>query len=269
LAENVHPEIQQRQLEFFGLDQPLHVQYFTYLSNLVRGDLGTSLRFIGRQVTTVIAETFPISAALGISALIVSETIGLLFGVLSSQFRNKWPDYLIMTVAILGVAMPSMVVGPLLRFAFGVQLQILPVSGWGTWEQMVMPVFVLALARLAGVTRTMRASMLGTSTHDYIKTARSKGLSPPRIVMRHQFKNSLLPIVTGLGPAMAGIIMGSFVVEQIFVIPGLGRHFVNAVTTLDYPMVMGLTIFYGAFLVTAMLLVDIVYALIDPRIRFN
>ena len=269
LNDRVPAEIQQRQREYYGLDKPVYVQYFNYMSNLVKGDLGTSLKFFGRKITTVIADTFPISATLGLLSVLFGELVGMLFGILSAQFRNKWPDYVLMMVAILGVALPSMVIGPLLRYIVGVKLGWLPVVGWGTWRHTVMPVFVLSLGRIASVTRSMRASMLGVTTQDYIKTARSKGLSPRKIVMRHQLKNSMIPIVTGLGPSIAAIIMGSFVVEQIFAIPGLGKHFVNAVTSLDYPMVMGLTIFYGAFLVTMTLLVDIAYGLLDPRIRLG
>ena len=256
-------------MEYYGLDKPVVIQYITYLKNLIQGDLGTSLKYIGRKVTDVIGESFPTSAVLGLIAIAFSQLCGLTFGILSAQFKNRWPDYLLMLIAIAGVALPSMVIGPLLRYAFGVRLQILPVSGWGSWQQVVLPAFVLSLSNLASTTRNMRASMLGVTTQDYIRTARSKGLPPGKIIMRHEFKNSMIPIVTNLGPTIATMIMGSFVVEQIFVIPGLGKHFVNAVNTLDYPLVMGITIFYGAFLVTMSLLVDIVYGLVDPRIRLS
>ncbi|HIU43751.1 MAG TPA: ABC transporter permease [Candidatus Ventrousia excrementavium] len=269
LNDKVPPEIQQKQMEYYGLDKPVVIQYITYLKNLIQGDLGTSLKYIGRKVTDVIGESFPTSAVLGLIAIAFSQLCGLTFGILSAQFKNRWPDYLLMLIAIAGVALPSMVIGPLLRYAFGVRLQILPVSGWGSWQQVVLPAFVLSLSNLASTTRNMRASMLGVTTQDYIRTARSKGLPPGKIIMRHEFKNSMIPIVTNLGPTIATMIMGSFVVEQIFVIPGLGKHFVNAVNTLDYPLVMGITIFYGAFLVTMSLLVDIVYGLVDPRIRLS
>ena len=269
LNDKVPPEIQQKQMEYYGLDKPVVIQYITYLKNLIQGDLGTSLKYIGRKVTDVIGESFPTSAVLGLIAIAFSQLCGLTFGILSAQFKNRWPDYLLMLIAIAGVALPSMVIGPLLRYAFGVRLQILPVSGWGSWQQVVLPAFVLSLSNLASTTRNMRASMLGVTTQDYIRTASSKGLPPGKIIMRHEFKNSMIPIVTNLGPTIATMIMGSFVVEQIFVIPGLGKHFVNAVNTLDYPLVMGITIFYGAFLVTMSLLVDIVYGLVDPRIRLS
>lgn len=267
MNERVPYEIQQRQLEYYGLDKPVYVQYFTYLRNLLRGDLGTSLKYVGRKVTTVIAEFFPTSAKLGLLSLSFALVIGWVFGILCAQYRNRWPDYLLMLFAILGVAMPSMVIGPLLRYWLGVKLQWLPVTGWGSFRHMIMPAFVMGAGTVAVGTRSMRASMLTVTTQDYIKTARAKGLHPVKIVLRHQLKNSMVPIVTGLGPMIASVIMGSFVVEQIFVIPGLGKHFVNSVNTLDYPLIMGLTIFYGLFLVLMNLLVDILYGIVDPRIR--
>jgi oligopeptide transport system permease protein len=242
-------------------------QYFTYMGNLLHGNLGTSLKQVGRSVSTIIAESFPISARLGLTSFILAQLIGILFGILCAQFKDRLPDYILMIVAVLGIALPSMVLGPLLRYFFGVKLMILPVSGWGSVKQTIMPVLVLAMSGIAGSTRGMRASMLSVTTQDYIKTARAKGLSPVKVVLRHELKNSLVPIVTNLGVSLASVMMGSFVVESIFLIPGLGKYFVDCVTTLDYPLVMGLTIFYGSFLVTANLLIDILYGLIDPRIR--
>ena len=222
---------------------------------------------MGRSLVDIIRQFFPVSARLGLIALFFAEIIGILFGILCAQYRNRWPDYVLMVFAILGIALPSMVVGPLIRYVFGVQLRWLPVGGWGTWQQVIMPAFVLGLGTIAGNTRSMRACMLAVITQDYIKTARAKGMTPFRVVWKHELKNSLVPMLANLGPMIAGVLMGSFVVEQIFVIPGLGKHFVNAVSTLDYPLIMGLTIFYGSFLVVMNLLVDILYGFVDPRIR--
>lgn len=269
MNDKVPVEIQQQQLAYYGLDKPVIEQYFIYMGNLLRGDFGTSLKYVGREVTDVIAEMFPVSAEIGLVSLFFAYIIGLAFGVICAQFKNRWPDYLLMLFAIAGVALPSMVIGPLLRYYLGVKLQILPVAGWGTWQQMVMPAGVMAIGTIAGCTRSMRASMLGVTTQDYVKTARAKGLHPAKVVMKHEFKNSMVPIVTGMGATIASTLMGSFVVEQIFVIPGLGKHFVNSVNTLDYPMIMGLTIFFGSFLVLMNFLVDLVYGLIDPRIRLQ
>jgi len=267
MNDKVPEEIQQQQLAYYGLDKPVIEQYFIYMGNLLRGDFGTSLKYVGREVGGVIKDLFPVSAKIGLVSLFFAYIIGLAFGVVCAQFKNRWPDYLLTLFAIAGVALPSMVIGPLLRYYLGVKLMILPVAGWGTWQQMVMPAGVMAIGTIAGCTRSMRASMLGVTTQDYIKTARAKGLHPAKVVMKHQFKNSMVPIVTGMGATIASTLMGSFVVEQIFVIPGLGKHFVNSVNTLDYPMIMGLTVFFGSFLVLMNFLVDLIYGLIDPRIR--
>lgn len=269
LNVKVPKAVQERQIAYYGLDKPVLVQYFIYMKNLASGNMGTSLKYVGRQVTDIIGNFFPVSATLGLFALVFSEMTGLLFGILSAQFKDKWADYALMVFAILGIALPSMVIGPLLRFLLGVKLHILPVSGWGEPAQVIMPAFVLGLGTIAANTRSMRACMLGVSTQDFIKTARAKGLTKPQIVLRHELKNSLVPMLSGLGPAIASVLMGSFVVEQIFVIPGLGKHFVDAVSTLDYPLVMGLTVFYGAFLVVMNLVVDLLYGALDPRIRLE
>lgn len=265
--DKVAKEIQEKQRIYYGLDKPVAQQYATYMKNLLHGDLGTSLKKVGKTVSSTIAETFPVSATLGLLSFFFAELIGLTFGILCAQFKNKWPDYLLMIFAVIGIAVPSMVMGPLLRYLLGVRFKILPTTGWGTITQMIMPAFVLGLGTIASSTRSMRASMLSVITQDYVKTARAKGLHPVRVVMKHEFKNSLVPIVTNMGLQIASIMMGSFVVENIFLIPGMGKYFVDSITTLDYPMIMGLTIFYGTFLVVMNLLVDVVYSLIDPRIR--
>ena len=267
LNDKVPVAVQEKQRAYYGLDKPVWQQYFVYLNNLLHGNLGTSLKQVGRNVADIIKEAFPVSATLGLISFGLSQLVGILFGILCAQFKDRLPDYVLMIVAILGIALPSMVLGPLLRHYFGVQLRWLPVSGWGSPKQAILPIWVLAMSGIAGSTRSMRASMLSVTTQDYIKTARAKGLSPIKVVFRHQFKNSLVPIVTNMGVALASVMMGSFVVENVFLIPGLGKYFVDCVTTLDYPLVMGLTIFYGSFLVVANLLIDILYGFLDPRIR--
>jgi oligopeptide transport system permease protein len=269
MSETVPAVIQQKQRAYYGLDKPVYVQYLVYMGNLVQGDLGSSLKKAGKSVVSIIATTFPVSAKLGLISFIFCEAIGILFGILCAQYKNRWPDYILMIVAILGIALPAMVLGPLLRFVLGVKLKLLPVAGWGSLGQIVMPAFVLGMSTVAVTTRNMRASMLSITTQDYVKTARSKGLSPSRVVMKHEFKNSLVPIITNMGVQIAAIMTGSFVVESIFLIPGLGKYFVDSITTLDYTLVMGLTIFYGAFLVIMNLIVDLLYGFIDPRIRLN
>jgi oligopeptide transport system permease protein len=262
-------EVQLKQKAFYGLDKPVVEQYFIYMTNLLRGDLGYSLKKTGKTVVEIIRDAFPVSAKLGLISLLFSESVGILFGILCAQYKNKWPDYLLMVVAILGIAMPSMVIGPTLRFLLGVKLRLLPVTGWGEPIHILMPAFVLGLGVIAGNTRAMRASMLSVVTQDYITTAKAKGLNPARVVLKHELKNSLVPILTSLGPQIAGTLMGSFVVESIFLIPGLGKYFVDSISNLDYTLIMGLTVFFGTFLVTMNLLVDIAYGLVDPRIRLN
>lgn len=269
MNEKIPQSVQEKQRAYYGLDKPVAQQYFIYMGNLLRGDLGTSIKYVGRSVTDIIGEFFPVSAKLGLISMVFAELVGMLFGVLCAQFRNRWPDYVLMVFAILGIALPSMVIGPLLRYVLAVKLRWLPVGGWGSLKQLIMPAFVLGLGTIAGNTRSMRACMLAVTTQDYVKTARAKGMHPVRVVLKHELKNSLVPMITGLGPSIAGVLMGSFVVEQIFVVPGLGKHFVNAVSTLDYPLIMGLTIFYGSFLVVMNLLVDILYGVVDPRIRVS
>lgn len=267
LSEDVSPYVQELQREYYGLDKPIYEQYFIYMNNLLHGDLGVSLTKAGRSVTSIIMETFPVSAKLGLISLVFAEAIGICFGIICAQFKNKWPDYLLMIVAIIGVALPSMVLGPILRYLLGVKLKVLPVTGWGTFAQIIMPAIVLGMGTIAGRTRSMRASMLSVTTQDYIKTARAKGLNAYEVVMHHEFKNSLVPILTNMGVQIASILMGSFVVEQIFLIPGLGKYFVDSISSLDYPVIMGTTIFFGTFLVVLNLIVDILYGLVDPRIR--
>ena len=253
LNDKIPVAVQDKQRAFYGLDKPVPQQYLTYMNNLLHGDLGYSIKKTGKTVVDIIKEAFPVSAKLGLISLLFAEAVGLFFGILCAQFRGKWPDYLLMVVAVLGI--------------FGVKLGILPVTGWGKTNQIILPALVLGLGTVAGNTRNMRASMLAITTQDYVKTARAKGLSPIRVVLKHQFKNSLVPIIPNLGVQIAGVLMGSFVVESMFLIPGLGRYFVDSVTNHDYPLIMGLTVFYGAFLVTMNLIVDVLYGLIDPRIR--
>ncbi|MDY2939051.1 MAG: ABC transporter permease [Fusicatenibacter sp.] len=267
LNEKVKPNVQELQRKYYGLDKPVWQQYLTYMGNLLKGDMGTSLTKAGRSVSSIIMETFPVSAKLGLTSLFFAEIIGLGFGMLCAQFRGKWPDYLLMVVAIVGIAMPSMVLGPLLRYYLGVKAKLFPVTGWGTAAQMVLPSIVLGMSTIANTTRSMRASMLSVTTQDYVKTAKAKGLSQPEVVLKHEMKNSMVPILTNMGVSIASVLMGSFVVEQIFLIPGLGKYFVDSISTLDYPVIMGTTIFYGTFLVVMNLIVDILYGLVDPRIR--
>lgn len=262
-------EMQERMMAYYGLDRPLIEQYFTYMKNLLHGNMGYSLKYTNRTVNSIIASTFPVSAELGLRALAVALPTGLALGVASARKRGKVIDYICVVVAVIGVSIPSFIMGSFLQYVFAIKLKILPVSQWETTAHTVLPTVALALSLMATLTRVMRASMLEVVMQDYIKTARAKGLSEGRIVWSHQIRNALIPVLTMLGPMVTSVLMGTFVIEKIFAIPGLGQHFVNSITGLDYTMTMGLTIFYGTFMVFANFLVDIAYGIVDPRIRIT
>ena len=256
----------------YGLDQPLGTQYFIYLRNIAQGDFGISFTQENRRVNDIIREHFPISATLGILAIVFAGLGGVLWGALTALYRNRWPDVVIMFLVILGISVPSFVVAAISQWSLvGLNLAtgtaVLPIGGWGTVWHMLVPALVLGLSTMAYLTRLMRSSMLEVVGTDYIRTAKAKGLPTTQIFSRHQLRNAILPVVTVLGPAIAGITTGGFVVEIVFAIPGLGRYFVQAIQQLDYTVIMGTTVFYGAFLVFMVILVDLVYGFIDPRVR--
>jgi ABC-type dipeptide/oligopeptide/nickel transport system permease component len=258
----------------YGLDKPLTTQYVIYLSNLVRGDFGISFTQENREVNDIIREHFPVSAILGILAVMFAAAGGVLWGALTALYRNRMPDYIIMFLVILGISVPSFVVAALSQLALVnfnsfAGRTVLPVAGWGTIYHMIVPAMVLGLGTMAYLTRLMRSSMLEIISSDFVRTAKAKGLPPARIFTRHQLRNAILPVVTVLGPAIAAITTGGFVVELVFAIPGLGRYFVQAVQQLDYTVIMGTTVFYGAFLVFMVIVVDEIYGLIDPRVRLK
>jgi len=256
----------------YGLDKPVTHQYFIFLGNMLKGDFGISFTQQNRRVNDIIQDHFPVSATLGILAILFASMGGILWGALTAIYRNQMPDIIIMFLVILGISVPSFVfaaLGQLLLVNINSMLgqSVIPVAGWGTIWHMLMPALVLGLGTMAFLARLMRSSMLEVVNEDYIKTARAKGLSPTRIFFRHQLRNAILPVVTVLGPQIAVITTGGFVVELVFAIPGLGRYFVQAVQQLDYTVIMGTTVFYGAFLVLMVIIVDILYGFIDPRVR--
>jgi ABC-type dipeptide/oligopeptide/nickel transport system permease component len=258
----------------YGLDKPVTEQYFIFLGNMLSGDFGISFTQQNRKVNDIIRDHFPVSAILGLLAIFFAATGGILWGALTAIYRNRLPDMAIMFLVILGISVPSFVFAALgqlflvnLNSLFG--QSIIPVAGWGTIWHMLMPAMVLGLGTMALLTRLMRSSMLEVVNEDYIKTARAKGLSPTRIFFKHQLRNAVLPVITVLGPQIAAITTGGFVVELVFAIPGLGRYFVQAVQQLDYTVIMGTTVFYGAFLVLMVIIVDILYGFIDPRVRLS
>lgn len=267
LSEKITPEIKQNMMKYYGFDKPLHIQYLRYITNLLKGDLGYSLRYKNRTVNEVIKQAFPYSADLGIRAVIFASIVGVTLGIIAALNRNKPFDYLSMFIAIIGISVPGFVIGPLLQYYFSIKLKLLPVAQWKGFAYTIMPTIALSLGSLALMARLMRASMLDVVNQDYIKTAKSKGLSPTQIVWRHQIRNAILPVVTVLGPVTATLLTGTFVIEQIFAIPGLGKFYILGIQNLDYSLVLGMTVFYGLFLIAANFVVDIIYGIIDPRIR--
>lgn len=266
-GDKITPQIKETMMKYYGLDKPLPIQYAKYMKNLVQGDMGYSLRYKNRTVNQVISDAFPKSADLGIRSLLLAVPIGILLGIFSALNHNKLWDYVCMIIAVIGVSVPSFIVGGLLQYILAVKFRIFPVAEWKGFEYTILPSIALSLGTLALVARLMRASMLEVTGQDYILTAEAKGLPIIKIIWKHLIRNAILPVVTVLGPIVAAIVTGTFVIEQIFAIPGLGRHYVMGIQNLDYTLVLGLTIFFGAFVVLMNFIVDIIYGIVDPRIR--
>lgn len=265
------PQVKANIDKHYGLDKPLIVQYGNYLVKLSQGDMGPSFKYADRSVNELIGIGFPVSATIGGLALLLAVFLGVVAGSLAAMRRNKWPDYSVMSAAMVGVSIPNLVLGPLLVLIFAVWLKVLPAGGWFGWspQHLLLPVIVLALPLVAYVARITRGSMIEVLSSNYIRTARAKGLSPGTIIVRHALKPALLPVVSFLGPAAAGIITGSLVVERIFTIPGLGGYFVDGAINRDYFLVMGVVVFYGVIIVLFNFLVDLLYAWLDPRVRLQ
>ncbi|MBI80006.1 MAG: peptide ABC transporter permease [Gammaproteobacteria bacterium] len=267
-------EIRQNLEQKYGLDKPIIEQYIIYMNNMIKGDFGISFTQQNRSVNDIIKEHFPVSATLGILSIVFAALGGVLWGALTAIYRNRLPDIIVMFLVILGISVPSFVIAAmsqliLVNINSVAGFSVLPVAGWGTISHMLLPSLVLGLGTMAFLTRLMRSSMLEIINADYVRTAYSKGLPPQRIFLKHQLRNAILPVITVLGPAIAGITTGGFVVELVFAIPGLGRFFVQAVQQLDYTVIMGTTVFYGGFLVFMVIVVDLIYGLIDPRVRLE
>lgn len=251
----------------YGLDKPVLEQYLIYIKNLLKGDLGDSLIYIGRSVNDVIKEHAPVSGLLSIPAVILQVLIGVSLGVIAAFFRNRLPDKIILVLVIVGVCVPSFVISSLLQYSFSIKYKMLPVYGWGNIKHFILPVTAMVIGGLAGYAKYMRNSTLGVISEDYILVARSKGISKMNLIINYILRNALIPIVTMIPPAIAFIFAGSFIIESIFGIPGLGKYFVSAVNDLDYPMIMGLTVFISFLYIVSLIVVDILYGLVDPRIR--
>jgi ABC-type dipeptide/oligopeptide/nickel transport system permease component len=271
VAEGANPlplEAQKNLAAAYGLDKPLHQQFLIFLGKAVRGDFGMSFVYKTRTVAEIVRETFPVSLLLGTMAFVIAVIGGLTLGILAAIHQNRAWDYLSVSVATFGVAVPNFVLAVFLIILFSFAIPLFPTGGWDSPRQWVLPTLTLALGPMGLVARYTRASMLDVIRADYTLTARSKGLSERPVVFKHALKNALIPVVTLLGPLFAAIGTGSFFVEAIFRVPGMGRFFVLSMTGRDYPMIMAVVLTYGAFLALMNLVVDVVYGTLDPRIRY-
>ncbi|KPL60129.1 ABC transporter permease [Rossellomorea vietnamensis] len=266
---NTSEMVQQNLEAHYHLNEPLMVQYLLYLKSLISLDFGPSITQPSQTVNDLLGRGFPISFELGMTTLIIAVLSGIILGVLAALRHNGIIDYMAMTFAVLGISIPNFVMATLLIQQVAVTWGILPVATWTSWRHMILPTLALATGPMAIIARLTRSSMLEVLTQDYIRTARAKGLSPFKIVIKHALRNALLPVVTVLGTLAAGILTGTFVIEQIFAIPGMGKYFVESINQRDYPVIMGTTVFYSAFLIVMLFLVDLAYGFLDPRIKLH
>jgi ABC-type dipeptide/oligopeptide/nickel transport system permease component len=267
-ANPLSPEAQKNLAEVYGLDKPIYTQFGIFLTKALRGDFGTSFVYKTRTVAEIMVETFPISLLLGSMALVLAVVGGVTLGILAAVYQNHSWDYVSVAVATLGVSVPNFVMAVFLIVIFSFVLPIFPTGGWNSPQDWVLPTVTLALAPMGIIARFTRSSMLEVIRSDYIVTARAKGLSEGPVILKHVLKNGFIPVVTLLGPMFAAVGTGSFFVESIFRIPGMGRFFVLSMTGRDYPMIMAVVLIYGAFLALMNLVVDLLYGTLDPRIRY-
>ncbi|MGO8692045.1 MAG: ABC transporter permease [Rectinemataceae bacterium] len=271
--KNLPEQVIQNLMKKYHMDQPMYKQYLEYMGNVLRGDFGPSFRYKESTVNELISESFPTSIVLGTVALTLALITGMGVGIVSALRQNKWQDYTAMSFAVIGISVPLFVIGPVLQLALAMKLHWLPVTGWITGRSglaaIIMPAVTLAFPYFAYVARLSRASILEVLRSDYVRTARAKGLGESVVIWKHVLKGALLPVVSYIGPAFAGIITGSLVVEQVFVVPGVGRIFVQSALNRDYTLIMGEVIIYSLLLVTMNFVVDIVYGFLDPRIAYK
>ena len=268
-SDKLTPQIKANMEAKYGMDKPLMEQYTMYMKNLLHGDFGESMIFKGRKVSDTISTSFPASAKVGLVAVAAATVVGIGLGIIAALKGGRWPDKVIVVFVTLGTTIPSFVIGAVLIYFLAVYWGLLPATGFSSWKNYIMPVIALSMASMSFITRLTRSKLLDVLKSDYIRTAKAKGLSKSKVIFKHALRNSLIPIVTYIGPLVAGILTGSFVIEKIFAIPGLGNEFVQSVTNRDYTMLLGVTVFYCTMLIMFTFMVDILYVLIDPRIKLQ
>ncbi|MDO5299725.1 MAG: ABC transporter permease [Clostridia bacterium] len=267
--QGVPEAVMQRLNEKYGLDQPLYKQYLRYMENILHGDFGISYKNSSVQVNDLISRGFPISARIGLLAVLLSVIVGIALGIVSAVKRGSLFDGASMVIATIGVCVPLFVISVLLLYLFAGVLKWLPTYGLSSWKHYILPVVCLSFSPIAYITRMTRSSMLEVMQQDYIRTARAKGVTEFMVICKHGLRNAILPVVTYLGTLIANLLTGSFIVERLFAIPGLGKYFVDSITSRDYNIIMGVTIFLGIFVVTCNLIVDVAYGIIDPRVKID
>ncbi|MHC5250848.1 oligopeptide ABC transporter permease [Listeria kieliensis] len=255
--------------EKYGLNDPVPVQYFNYMTGLVKGDLGVSFQLDNRPVSEILGALIGPSVTLALEAMVFGLLFGVILGVIAAMYQNRWPDYTSTFIAILGKSIPSFVFATVLQYWIGAKLQWLPVAGWGTFADSILPAFALAMFPLATAARFMRTELIDVFASDYILLAKAKGNSRTEIAVKHAIRNALIPLITVLGPLSVSLMTGSLVIENIYGIPGIGSQFVTSIQMNDYPVIMGTTILFAVMLIFIILVVDILYGLIDPRIRVS
>jgi oligopeptide transport system permease protein len=265
--KNLPPQIIANIKAKYHLDKPVHEQYLLYMERLAHGDLGVSYKYVNRTVNDILLDAFPVSLQLGVFGLLLAVAIGVPLGTVAAVNRGRWPDSIAMFLTTVGVSLPGFVVGALLILVFGLYLKILPVALWESARHMILPSLTLALGPAAYISRLTRASVLEVLEKDWVRTARSKGLSNSATIVKHVLRNALVPVATVLGPLTAILITGSFVVEYIYAVPGMGRFFITAVSNRDYDLIIGTTLIFAVLLIVANAVVDIVYHMLDPRMQ--
>ncbi|EAC5650949.1 ABC transporter permease, partial [Listeria monocytogenes] len=255
--------------EKYGLNDSIPVQYLNYMTGLVKGDLGVSFQLDNRPVSEILSALIGPSVQLALEAMAFGVIFGILLGVIAAMYQNRWPDYTSTFIAILGKSVPSFVFATVLQYWLGAKLQIFPVAGWGTFADTILPAFALAMFPLATAARFMRTELIDVFASDYVLLAKAKGNSRTEVAVKHAIRNALIPLITVLGPLSVALMTGSLVIENIYSIPGIGSQFVSSIQTNDYPVIMGTTILFAVMLVFVILVVDILYGLIDPRIRVS
>ena len=261
------PEIEENLNARYHLNQPLWEQYIDYMGNLLQGDLGPSFKYPDRTVNDLIKDGFPVSAVLGSAALVIALVMGCGIGIIAALNHNKWQDYMVLALATVNYSIPGFILAPLLIYFFSYKLGWFPPAMWGKAENMVLPALALAAGPTAFIAGLMRSGILEVLRQDYIRAARAKGLSQRLVICRHVMKNAVIPLISYMGPLTAGILTGSFIIEKIFAIPGLGEYFVTGISNRDYTLIMGVTLFYSAILLLMNFVMDLIYLLVDPRIR--